>query len=174
MIAEFLSTYLYELLAVVLSALFGLLGMALKRMAAGFCTDQTKTALAKTAVLFVEQVFRDLHGADKLEKACAHLSNVRFDHFEGLLVDYMRASGAKVVLRGVRGSKDFDSECLMAQLNRQMDPEIETFFLATDPAYAHISSSAVREIGSFGGDITPFVPSAIAPEVARIMAANRE
>ena len=75
MIAEFLSTYLYELLAVVLSALFGLLGMALKRMAAGFCTDQTKTALAKTAVLFVEQVFRDLHGADKLEKACALLAN---------------------------------------------------------------------------------------------------
>ena len=142
--------------------------------------------IERASRLFDEVVVAILHNPAKegcfpvqkrielLEKACAHLSNVRFDHFEGLLVDYMRASGAKVVLRGVRGSKDFDSECLMAQLNHQMAPEIETFFLATDPAYAHISSSAVREIGSFGGDITPFVPSAIAPEVARIMAANRE
>ena len=74
MIAEFLSTYLYEILAVLLSALFGLLGMGLKRMADHFFNDQTKRTLAKTAVLFVEQVFQDLHGQEKLEKACSILS----------------------------------------------------------------------------------------------------
>ena len=74
MITQFLSTYLYEILAVLLSALFGLLGMALKAMADRFFNDQTKAALAKTAVLFVEQVYRDLHGEEKLEKACGILS----------------------------------------------------------------------------------------------------
>lgn len=142
--------------------------------------------IERASRLFDEVVVAVLHNPAKegcfpvqkrielLEKACAHLPNVRFDHFEGLLVDYMRASDAKVVLRGVRGSKDFDSECLMAQLNHQMAPEVETFFMATNPAYAHISSSAVREIGSFGGDLTPFVPGAIASEVAGIIAANRQ
>lgn len=74
MIAEFLSTYLYEILAVLLSALFGLLGMGLKKMAGLWLDDQTKLTLAKTVVLFVEQVFRELHGEEKLEKACGLLS----------------------------------------------------------------------------------------------------
>jgi len=109
-----------------------------------------------------------------LRQSCVHLPNVSFDHFEGLLVDYMRSCKANVVLRGVRGSKDFDSECLMAQLNHQLAPEVETLFMATNPAYAHISSSAVREIGLFGGDVTPFVPQPIAREVARLMAPKTE
>jgi len=62
----------------------------------------------------------------------------------------------------------------MAQLNHQLAPEVETLFMATNPAYAHISSSAVREIGLFGGDVTPFVPQPIAREVARLMAPKTE
>lgn len=104
-----------------------------------------------------------------LEKACAHLPNVRFDHFDGLLIDYMRSVQAKVVIRGLRGVRDFESECQMAQLNHQMAPEVETLFLTTHPSYAHISSSAVREIGLFGGDVSPYVPRSIAQEVARLL-----
>ena len=106
---------------------------------------------------------------DMLQKACAHIPNVRFDHFEGLLVDYMRRSGAKIVLRGMRGVRDFESECQMAQLNHQMAPEVETLFLTSDPAHAPISSSIVREIGMFGGDVSPYVPACIAQEVAQLL-----
>lgn len=104
-----------------------------------------------------------------LKRACEHLPNVCFDHFEGLLVDYMRSIGCKVVVRGLRGAKDFESECQMAQLNHQMAPDVDTLFLMTNPAHTHISSSAVREIGMFGGDVTPYVPQSIAHDVARLL-----
>lgn len=137
--------------------------------------------IERASALFDEVVVAVLHNPAKegrfpiqkrmelLQTACAHVPNVRFDYFEGLLVDYMRAKGAKVVLRGLRGTRDFESECQMAQLNHQMAPEVETLFLTTHPAHAHISSSAVREIGMFGGDVSPYVPAAIAQEVARIL-----
>lgn len=142
--------------------------------------------IQRASVLFDEVVVAVLHNPAKtgrfpiekrielLQKACAHLPNVSVDHFEGLLVDYMRSRNAKVVLRGLRSAKDFESECDMAQLNHQMAPEVETLFLTTDPAHAHISSSAVREIGMFGGDVTPFVPETIAREAAQLLAPQRE
>lgn len=104
-----------------------------------------------------------------LAKACAHVPNVSFDHFEGLLVDYMNARNARVVLRGLRTARDFETECQMAQFNLQMAPGVETLFLAAKPEHAHISSSAVREIGMFGGDVSPYVPASIAQEVARLL-----
>ena len=137
--------------------------------------------IERASALFDEVVVAVLHNPAKtgsfavedrirlLKKACDHLPNVSFDHFEGLLVDYMHARGARIVLRGVRGSKDFDSECLMAQLNHQMAPDVETFFMATAPAYAHISSSAVREIAMFNGDISPFVPQKILQDVSCVL-----
>lgn len=141
--------------------------------------------IQRASGLFDEVVVAVLHNPAKtgrfpiekrlelLRKACAHLPNVSFDHFEGLLVDYMRAKNARVVLRGLRGVSDFERECYMSQLNHQMAPEVETLFLTTDPAHAHISSSAVREIGLFGGDVTPFVPETIAREVAALLAPER-
>lgn len=104
-----------------------------------------------------------------MQKACGHLPNVRFDAFEGLLVDYMEKSGARVIIRGLRAVTDFESEFQMAQLNRQLSPEVETMFLMTAPEHAYLSSSAVREIGMFGGDVTPFVPEKIAQEVAKLL-----
>jgi len=142
--------------------------------------------IERAAGLYDEVVVAVLHNPAKtgrftvekrielLKKACAHLPNVSFDHFEGLLVDYMRASRTRVVLRGLRGTKDFESECQMAQLNHQMAPEVETLFLMTHPAHAHISSSAVREIGMFGGDVTPYVPQSIAQEVAQLLSPRCE
>lgn len=137
--------------------------------------------IERAAQLYDEVVVAVLHNPAKtgrftvekrielLQKACAHLPNVRFDHFEGLLVAYMRATGSRVVVRGLRGTRDFESECQMAQLNHQMAPEVETLFLMTDPAHAHISSSAVREIAMFGGDVAPYVPQSIASEVAQLL-----
>lgn len=106
---------------------------------------------------------------DMLRRACAHLPNVSFDCFDGLLMEYMKKQRASVVLRGLRAITDFENEFQMAQLNRQMAPEVETLFLMTAPEHAYVSSSAVREIGLFGGDITPLVPACIADDVIQAL-----
>ena len=108
-----------------------------------------------------------------LQRSCADIPNVVFDSFDGLLVDYMRKVDAGVILRGLRAVSDFENEFQMAQLNRQMNPQVETFFLMTSPEHAYLSSSAVREIASFGGDISAFVPEPVAKEVADAIRSRR-
>ena len=109
-----------------------------------------------------------------LRKACAHLENVRVDHFDGLLVDYMHKTGANVVVRGLRAVSDFENEFQMAQVNRQMAPDVETLFMTTSPECAYLSSSVVREIARFGGDISDFVPSCILEEVQNTINGNNQ
>ncbi len=104
-----------------------------------------------------------------LRRACAHIQNVEFDSFDGLLMDYMRFKKEKIVLRGLRAVTDFESEFQMAQLNHQLASEVETLFLMTSPDHAYLSSSAVREIGSFGGDISSFVPECIIDDTMRAL-----
>ena len=137
--------------------------------------------IRRSAALFDEVVVAVLHNPAKeglfpvekrlelLARACEDMDNVRVDSFEGLLVDDRRSQNARIVVRGLRGVRDFESECQMAQLNHQLSPEVETFFLATSPEHMHVSSSAVREIGMFGGDLSPYVPQSILQEVARIL-----
>jgi len=100
-----------------------------------------------------------------LARACEGLPNVRIDSFGGLLVDYMRSVDAEIVLRGLRAVTDFENEFQMAQVNRQIAPEIETLFLMTSPDYAYISSSAVRQIAAFGGNVSTLVPECILQDV---------
>ncbi len=104
---------------------------------------------------------------EMLARACSHLQNVTIDSFGGLLVDYMRSIDAEIVLRGLRAVTDFENEFQMAQVNRQIAPEIETLFLMTSPNYAYISSSAVRQIAMFGGDISTLVPPCIIEDIHR-------
>ncbi|GJM22295.1 MAG: phosphopantetheine adenylyltransferase [Planctomycetota bacterium] len=82
--------------------------------------------------------------------------------FDGLAVDAARAAGASVLLRGLRGPEDLPGELHMARANARLDPEIDTVFLASDPAIAHVSSRLVREVQRSGGDIELFVPAAVA------------
>lgn len=102
---------------------------------------------------------------DMLHKVCAHLPMVEVDRFEGLLMDYMKKVDAGIVLRGLRAVTDFENEFQMAQVNHQIVPDIETLFMMTSPKYGYISSGVVREIASFGGDISTFVPLSILSEV---------
>ncbi len=122
----------------------------------------------KHGLFSVEQRMEMLH------KACGHLPNVRVDCFDGLLVDYMHRRHARIVLRGLRAVTDFESEFQMAQINHQLAPDVETLFLMTAPNYAYISSSAVRQIASFGGDFTSLVPAAIVEDVRAAYAPNKE
>lgn len=87
----------------------------------------------------------------------AHLDNVEVCRFGGLLVDFVRAQQARVILRGLRAVSDFEYEFQLAGMNRQLAPEVETLFLTPAEKYGYVSSSLVREVASLGGDITPFV-----------------
>ena len=91
-------------------------------------------------------------------EALSHLSNVKVDYFTGLLVDYMRQQKIYVVIRGLRAMSDFEYEFQMALMNRQLAPEIETFFIVTDAQYSYLSSSMVRDIFQLGGTIDNMVP----------------
>lgn len=117
--------------------------------------------------------FPILKRVELLKRACAHLPNVSIDCFDGLLVDYMRKQDAGIVLRGLRAVTDFENEFQMAQLNHQISPDVETLFLMTAPNHAYLSSSAVREIGEFGGDISPFVPACIVKDVQSALCPER-
>lgn len=100
-----------------------------------------------------------------IEKACAELETVKVDAFDGLLVEYLKKTGAQVVVRGLRAVTDFEAEFQMAQVNHQVSPEMETLFMMTLPEHAYISSSVVRELAMFGGDISQFIPSEILEDV---------
>ena len=89
------------------------------------------------------------------------IPNVRVDFHEGLLVDYAKRNGIKVVIRGLRAVTDFEYELQMANANRKLFPELETVFLMTDEKYSFISSSLVKEVATLGGDVSQWVPDAV-------------
>ena len=92
-------------------------------------------------------------------------SRVSVCSFRGLTADFARARGARYLLRGLRNTTDFEYENTIAQANRHVNPQLETVFLITSPLLAAISSTIIREIHRFGGDVAPFVPFAL-PAVA--------
>ena len=100
-----------------------------------------------------------------LEKACRNEEKVRVDRWDGLLSEYMRIRKEKTVLRGVRSGGEYDSEMTAAQANRMLNPEMETLLLPAAEGCAWISSSAVKEIAAFGGDIRDFLPPECAEEI---------
>ena len=97
-----------------------------------------------------------------LKGVCSGLGNVRVDSFSGLLADYIKENRIDVVVRGLRAITDFEYELQMAQTNRKLIPQADTVFLTTSLEYAYLSSTTVREVASFGGDISQFVPEEIA------------
>jgi len=101
--------------------------------------------------------------AEMVGEAVADIPNVSVVTFTGLAVDFVRASGASVILRGIRTVSDFEYEFQMALTNRQLAPDIETVFVMSDQLYAHLSARLIREVAARGSDISIFVP----PEVAR-------
>jgi pantetheine-phosphate adenylyltransferase len=97
---------------------------------------------------------------EMLREVTTELGNVRVDSFEGLLVDYCRERGIPVVVKGLRAVSDFDYELQMAQMNHRLTG-LETFFVATNPEYSFLSSSLVKEVARWGGDVGGLVPDAV-------------
>lgn len=100
-----------------------------------------------------------------IRRSAAGMDNVTVDVWDGLLVDYVRKTGACAVVRGLRAVSDFENEMVMAQVNAQLLPGMETVFLMTKPEHGCVSSSVVREAASFGADISAFVPEPIVQDV---------
>jgi pantetheine-phosphate adenylyltransferase len=97
-----------------------------------------------------------------------HTDRLEFASFQGLLVDFCRARGATVIVRGLRAMADFDYEFQFAHMNRRLAPGIDSVFFMTDERNHYVSSSLVKEVASLGGDITGLVP----PQVQRALAAR--
>lgn len=97
-----------------------------------------------------------------LEEVTKDLPNIKISPFEGLLVDFARKTEANMVIRGLRAITDFEYELQMAQTNHKLDPSVETVFLTTNLKYSYLSSTIVKEVAAFGGDISQFVPAFVA------------
>ena len=93
-----------------------------------------------------------------IKESVKDIDNVEIDSFEGLTVDYCKKKGATLMIRGLRAVTDFEYELQLAQTNRILYNEIDTIFLLTSLEYAYLSSSAVKEVIEYGGDISKFVP----------------
>ena len=102
-----------------------------------------------------------------LEKATKDIPNVIIKPFDGLSVNFARENHAQVIVRGLRAVTDFEYELQMAQTNRVLAPDVDTIFLTTSLEYAYLSSSSVKEIASFGGDISQCVPEFVAKQIYR-------
>jgi len=98
---------------------------------------------------------------DVTKEVLSHIDNVEVTGFEGLLTDFVKEQGANLILRGLRTVADFEYEFQLVGMNRKLAPEIETIFLAPDEEFSYISSTLVREIAAFGGDISSFVSPAV-------------
>jgi pantetheine-phosphate adenylyltransferase len=101
-----------------------------------------------------------------IEEATADLENVEVEVFAELLVDFARKQGASAIVKGLRAISDFEYEFEMAQLNRLLAADLESMYIISSPNYSFLSSTGVRELASFGGDVSELVPPAVAAALA--------
>ncbi len=106
-----------------------------------------------------------------LDKVTEPFGNVDVAEFEGLLIDFCTRRGVTVIVKGLRAVSDFEYELQMAQMNRRLG-DVETFFLTTSPVYSFLSSSLVKEVARFGGDVSDFVPAVVADALRRKLPAG--
>ena len=105
----------------------------------------------------------------QITAATQGLANVEVGSFDGLTVQYARSCGAQVILRGLRALSDFEFELQIAHTNKSLAPDIETVFLATATQHSFLSSSVVKEVARFGGDVRHMVPTGVADDLARLL-----
>ena len=105
-----------------------------------------------------------------IEAATGHLGNVRVEPFSNLVVEFARDRGAKAIVKGLRAISDFEYELEMNQLNRQLASDIESIYLMASPQYSFLSSSGVKEIATFGGDVSDLVPEPVARRLKEALA----
>jgi pantetheine-phosphate adenylyltransferase len=123
--------------------------------------DGVLIAVAERTTQAKEPVFELEKRVEIISEVYADEPSVEVVQFSGLLVDFARARGARLIVRGLRAVSDFEYEFQMALMNRSLWPEIEVIFMAPATNYTFLSSSLVREVASLGGDVSAFVPSIV-------------
>jgi pantetheine-phosphate adenylyltransferase len=120
-----------------------------------------------------EPVFTIEERVDFLRTALAHLENVEVDVFRELVVEFARRWEAKAIVKGLRVVSDFEWEFQMNQLNRHLAPDVETVYVMASPNVSFLSSSGVKEIAAFGGDVSALVPAPVAARFKEMFPAGR-
>lgn len=124
--------------------------------------DELIVAVVNVSVRKAKAVFPADERVRFIEQATQHLPNVKVEAFDTLLVDFARSKGACAIIKGLRAISDFEYELEMNQLNRQLAADIESVYLMASPQYSFLSSSGVKEIATFGGDVSDLVPDPVA------------
>ncbi len=132
--------------------------------------DELIIAVVNASVRKSKGLFEVEERVGFIEAATGHLPNVRVDTFDVLIVDYARAVGAKAIVKGLRAISDFEYELEMNQLNRHLAADVESVYLMASPQYSFLSSSGVKEIATFGGDVSALVPEEVAARLQEALA----
>jgi pantetheine-phosphate adenylyltransferase len=132
--------------------------------------DAVIVAVVNASVRKIPPVFSAEERIGFIEEATAHLGNVSVEPFDVLIVDFARTKGAKAIVKGLRAISDFEYEFEMNQLNRKSAPDIESVYLMASPQYSFLSSSGIKEMATFGGDISDLVPDRVARRLKEALA----
>jgi len=124
--------------------------------------DEVIVCVVNASVRKSKTLFSAADRVGFIEQAFAHLDNVSVDTFDVLIVEYARRVGAGAIVKGLRAISDFEYELEMNQLNRHLAGDIESVYLMASPQYSFLSSSGVKEIATFGGDVSDLVPDEVA------------
>ena len=132
--------------------------------------DEIIVAVVNASVRKDRALFPAAERVRFVEQATAHLVNVRVDTFDVLVTEYARRVGATAIVKGLRAISDFEYELEMNQLNRHLARDIESVYLMASPQYSFLSSSGVKEIATFGGDVSDLVPDEVARRLKEALA----
>jgi pantetheine-phosphate adenylyltransferase len=119
------------------------------------------------------RLFSAAERIEMLTEACARYDNVTVDSFDGLLTDFCQERDIRAIVKGLRAVSDFDYELQMAQMNSSL-ADVETVFVPTSPEYSFLASSLVKEVATFGGDVSSLVPSTVLDRLTVRVAERRE
>lgn len=132
------------------------------RRARRLCPHVTVAVAASLGKNGVGTAFSLEERVELARRALTGIEGIEVKPFTGLLVEFAREVGASAVVKGLRAMTDFEYELQQADLNYRLDPDLESIFVMSSPEYGYLSSSAVRQIASCGGDVSPFVPPCVA------------
>jgi pantetheine-phosphate adenylyltransferase len=132
--------------------------------------DEVIVAVVNLPIRKGKTLFTAEERVEMVEQATAHLGNVKAEPFSTLVVDFARERGALAIVKGLRAISDFEYEFEMNQLNRQQAPDIESVYMMASPQYSFVSSSGIKELATFGGEIGSMVPQHVAERLQQELA----
>jgi pantetheine-phosphate adenylyltransferase len=137
---------------------------------ASYMFDELIVGVVNASVRKSKSLFTAEERISFIESATRDLGNVRVEPFSNLVVEFARQRGARAIVKGLRAISDFEYELEMNQLNRQLASDIESVYLMASPQYSFLSSSGVKEIATFGGDVSDLVPEPVAERLKEALA----